>query len=233
VDTSRIIQTSALATGATIVLNYDQDRANVTYPGAMNDFRLEDIDFDFLASAAHMHFANCFMQPGIRKDLPELFRRAKKLGLTTSLDTQWDPEEKWELPLKELLPWVDLFLPNMAEFKALSGSETIEDGIDRLKNHSHLIIIKNGSEGAMAWDGKELILQTAFRNDNVVDCIGAGDSFDAGFVRDFINGRPLRDCLETAALAGALNTTRAGGTGAFENPEMISALALEKFKFKL
>ena len=122
VDTSRIIRSESLSTGATIVLNYDQDRANVTYPGAMNDLRLEDIDFEFLASARHMHFANCFMQPGIRNDLTALFRQAKELGLTTSLDTQWDPEEKWDLPLEELLPYVDLFLPNMQEFKFLSGS---------------------------------------------------------------------------------------------------------------
>ena len=122
VDTSRIIRSESLSTGATIVLNYDQDRANVTYPGAMNDLRLEDIDFEFLAGARHMHFANCFMQPGIRNDLTALFTKAKELGLTTSLDTQWDPEEKWELPLEELLPYVDVFLPNMQEFKFLSGS---------------------------------------------------------------------------------------------------------------
>lgn len=233
VDTSRIIQSDELATGATIVLNYDQDRANVTYPGAMNDFRLKDIDFGFLAGARHMHFANCFMQPGIRHDLPELFSRAKKLGLTTSLDTQWDPEEKWDLPLTELLPWVDVFLPNMAEFKCLSGCDDINEGLAKLNPYSHLVIIKNGSEGALAWNGSELIVQPAFRNDNVVDCVGAGDSFDAGFVKDFINGRPLQSCLATGAMAGALNTTMAGGTGAFHDLEMIRATALEKFNFKL
>ncbi len=122
VDTSHIIKTTSLSTGATIVLNYDQDRANVTYPGAMNDFCLEDIDFGFLAGARHMHFSSCFLQPGIRKDLVTLFRKAKELGLTTSLDPQWDPEEKWDLPLEELLPFVDVFLPNMQEFKFLSRS---------------------------------------------------------------------------------------------------------------
>ena len=80
VDTSRIIRSESLATGATIVLNYDQDRANVTYPGAMNDLRIEDIDIEFLSRARHMHFANCFMQPGIRKDLTKLFRIAKGAG---------------------------------------------------------------------------------------------------------------------------------------------------------
>jgi sugar/nucleoside kinase (ribokinase family) len=233
VDTSHIIKSAALSTGATIVLNYDQDRANVTYPGAMNDLRLEDIDLAFLSSARHMHFANCFMQPGIRNDLTALFRHAKELGLTTSLDTQWDPEEEWDLPLKELLPYVDVFLPNMAEFKFLSRSNTVEEGIDKLKQFAHYIIIKNGSEGALAWDGKDLIVQPAFKNEQVVDCVGAGDSFDAGFIKDFIQNVPLHKCLETGALTGAVNTTRAGGTGAFENPETIRQIALEKFNFIL
>lgn len=233
VDTSRIIKSESLSTGATIVLNYDQDRANVTYPGAMNDLRLEDIDFEFLAAARHMHFANCFMQPGIRKDLTSLFRKAKELGLTTSLDTQWDPEEKWELPLEELLPFVDVFLPNMAEFKFLSGSDTVEEGINKLKHFSRYIIIKNGSEGALGWDGKELIVQPAFKNEQVIDCVGAGDSFDAGFINDFIQDFPLKKCLEMGALTGAINTTRAGGTRAFENPEAIRKIALERFSYKL
>jgi sugar/nucleoside kinase (ribokinase family) len=233
VDTSRIIKSESLATGATIVLNYDQDRANVTYPGAMNDLRLGDIDFDFLSGARHMHFANCFMQPGIRNDLTELFRRAKKLGLTTSLDTQWDPEEKWELPLEELLPHVDVFLPNMAEFKFLSGCDTVEQGINKLKHYSHYIIIKNGSEGALGWDGKSLSVQPAFKNEQVVDCVGAGDSFDAGFIRDFIQDLPLKKCLETGALAGAINTTRPGGTTAFANLKTIRDIALERFNYKL
>ena len=233
VDTSRIIKSESLSTGATIVLNYDQDRANITYPGAMNDLSIADIDFGFLSGARHMHFANCFMQPGIRNDLTKLFRHAKQLGLTTSLDTQWDPEEKWDLPLEELLPYVDVFLPNMAEFKFLSGCETVETGILKLKRFAHFIIIKNGSEGALGWDGKDLILQPAFTNERVIDCVGAGDSFDAGFIAEFIKNRPFKKCLETGTLTGAINTTRAGGTGAFDNIETIREIALERFNYKL
>ena len=231
VDTSQIIKSTSLNTGATIVLVYDQDRANITYPGAMNDLRLEDIDFDVLKEARHMHFSNCFMQPGIRNDLTELFKRSRELGLTTSFDTQWDPEEKWDLPLEKLLPWVDVFLPNMQEFKFLTRSNTVEEGINRLKDFANRVIIKNGSEGAIAWDGESLIYQDAFKNDMVVDCVGAGDSFNAGFIREFINKQPLRKCLETGALAGAINTTRAGGTGAFENLDMVGAIAREKFNY--
>lgn len=231
VDSSRIIKSISLSTGATIVLNYDQDRANITYPGAMNDLRLEDIDFGFLSMARHMHFSSCFMQPGIRNDLTTLFRRAKELGLTTSFDPQWDPEEKWDLPLEKLLPYVDVFLPNIKEFMFITRSNTVEEGIQKLQHFAHYIVIKNGSDGAMAWDGKNLISQPAFKNDRVLDCIGAGDSFNAGFIKDFINKKPLKKCLETGALTGAINTTMAGGTGAFENPDKIREIARERFNY--
>jgi sugar/nucleoside kinase (ribokinase family) len=231
VDTTHVIKSTLLSTGATIVLNYDQDRANVTYPGAMNDLRLEDIDFGFLSTARHMHFSSCFIQPGIRNDLTALFRRAKKSGLTTSFDAQWDPEEKWDLPLEKLLPYVDVFLPNIIEFKLISRSNTVEEGIQKLEHFAHNIVIKNGSDGAMAWDGKELISQPAFKNDLVLDCVGAGDSFNAGFIKDFINKKPIKKCLETGALTGAINTTMAGGTGAFENIDKVREIARERFNY--
>ena len=231
VDTSQIIKSTSLSTGATIVLNYDQDRANVTYPGAMNELHLKDIDFDFLSKARHMHFSSCFLQPGIRNDLTALFRGAKEIGLTTSFDAQWDPEEKWDLPLEQLLPYVDVFLPNIQEFKFLTRSNTIEEGIRKLRPYAHYIVIKNGSDGAWAWDGKRIITQPAFLNNRVVDCIGAGDSFNAGFIKDFINNIPIKKCLETGALTGAINTTRAGGTGAFENPDLIREIARERFNY--
>jgi sugar/nucleoside kinase (ribokinase family) len=233
VETSHILRSAYLSTGATIVLVYDQDRANVTYPGAMNDLHLENIDFGVLSLARHVHFSSCFLQPGIRNELPSLFRRAKESGLTTSFDPQWDPQEKWDIPLEELLPFVDVFLPNIKEFYFLTGSKTIEEGISKIEHFANYVIIKNGSEGAIAWDGKHLIRQPAFLNDRIIDCVGAGDSFNAGFIMDFINKKPLKKCLETGALTGAINTTMPGGTGAFENPDSIRKIARERFNYTL
>ena len=82
VETSHIVTSATSSTGATIVLTYDQDRANVTYPGAMNELCIDDIDFRFLSGARHLHFSSYFMQPGIRKDVTTLFRKARELGLT-------------------------------------------------------------------------------------------------------------------------------------------------------
>jgi len=235
VDTSNIIQSQTLNTGATIVLNYDQDRAMVTYPGAMEDLKIEDIDFGILSAARHLHFSSIFLQPGIRNNLPEMFAKAKALGLTTSLDPQWDPAEKWEVKLLELLPNVDVFLPNMAEFLLLTGSGSMEEGINLIKEIAPnlTLIVKDGSNGAYGWKHGKLVHQPAFLNTEVIDCIGAGDSFNAGFIHEFIKGNLIKKCLETGALTGAVSTTRAGGTGAFDSIESVRKIAEENFKMTI
>jgi sugar/nucleoside kinase (ribokinase family) len=235
VNTSRVLQSNNLNTGATIVLNFDQDRAMVTYPGAMEDLLIEDIDFDFLSTARHIHFSSIFLQPGIRESLPALFAKAKLLGLTTSLDPQWDPNEKWDVSLEKLLPVLDIFLPNKAEFLLLTNSKSIQEGIDKIgaKAANTLLIIKDGVNGAYGWKDGNQIHQPAFLNPNVVDCIGAGDSFNAGFVNAFIKGNTLQQCLESAALVGAISTTRPGGTGAFQSRAGIEQIAIREFKMTI
>jgi len=231
VNTSHIIQSVTLNTGATIVLNYDQDRANVTYPGAMEDLKLEDIDFSFISTAKHLHFSSIFLQPGIRKNLPVLFARAKALGLTTSLDPQWDPAEKWDVDLSELLPTLDIFMPNMTEFLLITGTNSLNEGIAKIKNIAPniILVIKDGTNGAYGWKSGELVHQPAFLNNEVVDCIGAGDSFNAGLIHAFIKGHSLEKCLETGALTGAVSTTRPGGTGAFESLAGVKQIASNHF----
>ncbi|HNX58033.1 MAG TPA: carbohydrate kinase family protein [Spirochaetota bacterium] len=234
VNTSHVLQSASLNTGATIVLNFDQDRANVTYPGAMEDLKLPDIDFDFISSGRHLHFSSIFLQPGIRNDLPLLFSKAKSLGLTTSLDPQWDPSEKWEVNLPDLLPYLDVFMPNLAEFLKLTGTRSLEEGIDSIRKYAPdlTIVVKNGANGSAAWYKGEILHQPAFLNENVIDCVGAGDSFNAGFISKFTTGAALPLCLEYGALTGAVSTTQSGGTGAFENLEMVRELA-EKYFDKL
>lgn len=231
VDTSHIIKSPTLNTGATIVLNYDEDRAMVTYPGAMNDFSLKDIDFDFVSRAKHVHFSSCFLQPGIKKDIVNIFRKAHEIGLTTSLDPQWDPEEKWDLNLSELLPVTDVFLPNIKEFEFLTRTSSLNEGLEKVKSDARNIAIKHGSDGAYLWNGKKVIHQNAFLNKQVVDCIGAGDSFNAGFIFKFVQQAPLEKCLEVGALTGAINTTGAGGTSAFVSQQAIKDLALKRFDY--
>jgi sugar/nucleoside kinase (ribokinase family) len=52
---------------------------------------------------------------------------------------------------------------------------------------------------------------------DAVDPVGAGDSFDAGFLHQYVRGADLPTCLAAGNLAGALSTTRPGGTEAFRD----------------
>jgi len=233
VNTRFLLKCSELNTGATVVINQKEDRAMLTYPGAMIDLSADDISDEMLASTGHLHVSSIFLQPGLRKGIIGLMQRAKKSGLTTSLDTQWDPEEKWGLPLEELLPLVDVFLPNMQEFLNLSRSAALTKGIEKMASRLNILVVKDGSNSAYLWHKGHLVNRPAFLNPDVADCIGAGDSFDAGFIHCFIHGDPLEDCLRYATLMGAINTTKPGGTTAFTDKQAIRKIARDRFNMEI
>ena len=211
VDTGYLIKSDEWNTGATIVLNYDEDRAMVTYAGAMEHLTINDISDEAISSAKHLHFSSYFLQPGMQSDITELFKKAKAKGLTTSLDIQWDPNEKWNFNYKEVLPFVDVFLPNEQEVLLLTNENKLDNALNKLSPFAKHIVLKLGSKGSLlANDGKQN-LKKSFLNKNVVDAIGAGDSFNAGFIFKFINGFDLDECQTFANLTGAINTTAAGG----------------------
>jgi len=231
VNTDMIIRDANLKTGATIVLNYDEDRAMITHPGAMNYLNLEDIKTDYLSNARHLHFSSYFLQPGFRNKIGKLFKWAKELGLTTSFDPQWDPEEKWNLSVQNTLPFVDVFLPNYNEFLLLTGKDDINQAFDSVGEFANTIVVKNGNNGSILWQQNQIAELPPYLNKNVVDAIGAGDSFNAGYIFKFINGNSPEECQRFANLTGAINTTAAGGTGAFIGYSKIMKLAKERFGF--
>ncbi|HMJ70284.1 MAG TPA: carbohydrate kinase family protein [Cyclobacteriaceae bacterium] len=230
VDVSNVLSSHETSTGATIVLNYGEDRAMVTHPGAMAEFTINDIPDVLFQESRHLHVSSIFLQPSLKNDILELFRKAKSSGMTTSLDPQWDPAEKWDIDFESLLPCVDVFMPNLKELECITG---IQDPLTAMKSLSspNIVAVKNGRAGAWLLKGDELLSQPSFINRNVVDSIGAGDSFDAGFIHKFIQQRSLKECLEFAALTGAVNTTRAGGTTAFEDIHTVRKIAHSSFNY--
>jgi sugar/nucleoside kinase (ribokinase family) len=233
---SRKVNTSNISfatgsTGATVVLNFNEDRAMITYPGAMLEFDATDVTDESLATARHLHISSLFLQSRLRKNGRALFERAKKAGLTTSLDPQWDPSEKWDIDLPALLPYVDIFMPNVHELKYLTGTSDVVSAVQSIRSFSGITVVKCGSEGAYAHHKQEMFHQPAFLNKHVVDSIGAGDSFNAGFLHRFLQHQPIEDCLEFGALAGAINTTRAGGTQAFESLDIAREIAKTSFNY--
>ncbi len=233
VDTSMVKMDTSAGTGATIILNIAEDRANTTYPGAMDNLILTDISGEDLKKAGHLHFSSYFLQPGMRKDLGNLFRLAKNNGLTTSFDMQWDPEEIWDLDFTAILPLVDVFLPNENELMQLTDKDNLNDAIEAIKPYVNILVIKRSNKGSIVVHRDVLLDVPAFLNENVVDAIGAGDSFNAGFIHKFISGASVEECQRFGNLTGAVSTTASGGTAAFSDTLEFRKTALKKFGVRI
>jgi sugar/nucleoside kinase (ribokinase family) len=151
----------------------------------------------------------------------------KDAGLTTSLDTNDDPDDTWKGGLEEALRYVDVFLPNEREAQKAAGVEGVESAIAKLAKMIPLVVVKVGSEGAIAQRGGERFTSRPLKV-GCVDAVGAGDSFDAGFLHEYVRGSDLEKCLRAGNLAGALSTTRAGGTEAFRDAEYRNQFIAER-----
>lgn len=196
-------------TGLSVILARGADRAILTHPGLISALQASDISDSLLRQARHLHVASYFLQTALQPDLPNLFRRARSFGLTTSLDTNYDPSEKW-LGFDELLSVTNVFLPNEKEAVSLSGEEDVDLAADRLKVRVEALAIKMGAEGALGINQNQKA-RAASIPVNVVDTVGAGDSFDAGFLFGHLNGWSLEKSLQLACVCGAMSTQKAGG----------------------
>jgi len=214
VETSRIIQDSKLKTGATIVLANPPKKALLTYMGAMTKLTIDDIDWEYVKQACHLHLGCYFLQPGIRHDVPELFVKAKEFGLTTSLDTNWDPDEKWGDELQSALEFTDIFLPNDDEAIRIAHADDLDQAINILSKKVKVLAVKCGSNGAIVCANGKKYSAPIF-NADVVETTGAGDSFNAGFLHKYLQGDDWSNCLKFGNACGALAVTALGGTGAF------------------
>jgi sugar/nucleoside kinase (ribokinase family) len=212
VDVSAVRVDPDRQTGLTVILNKGNDRAMLTHTGTIADLRADAVTDDLLRQSRHLHIASYFLQTALQPDLPDLFRRARTLGLTTSLDTNWDPSGRW-IGVLELLSLADIFLPNENEAIAISQARTDGQALKRLAQHTGTVAMKRGAQGALACRGEETASVCALSG-NVVDTVGAGDTFDAGFVYGFLNGWSLEKALWLAAVCGSLTTRAAGGTAA-------------------
>ena len=225
VDTHACRVVGGAATGASVILDRGPDRAILTSLGVMASLRAEDVPRDLVLDSGHLHVGSWFLQGALQAGLPALFAAARAAGTSTSLDPNWDPAERWS-GLRAVLAETDIFLPNDNEARAITGASDAEGAATTLLAGgpaAMTVVIKAGGRGAYAARGATVERVDA-PSTAVVDTIGAGDGFDAGF-RVRPDGR-----LDARALPGpgrglwrALDPARGGVDG---QPTMAEALAL-------
>ncbi|MEU0034034.1 carbohydrate kinase family protein [Streptomyces sp. NPDC006333] len=233
VDVGFLVTDPELATPLTVVVTTeDGDRAILTAPGCLTATGAEDVPRELLAAARHVHAASFFLMPRLARSLGAVFTRARALGATTSLDTNDDPAGRWDRGLLDpVLEVTDILLPNAAEARALglypaegqrpgpsrgevvSGEVASGDEAARPPRQPPTVVIKDGGNGALALRGTRPLHAPALPVDPV-DTVGAGDSFDAGFVAATLRGLDLASALALAVACGSLSTRGHGGTAA-------------------
>jgi sugar/nucleoside kinase (ribokinase family) len=214
VQVGHVVQSaSGSNTGITLILPLTNSRRILTYPGAMFEMGIDDLDLDYLATAKHIHLSSLFLHRKLSPHIPELFREMKRRGLTTSLDTNDDPEDKWDGVLEDVLPLVDVLLCTEDELAKIAK---VEPAVEHVAAKVPLLVVKRGARGASAYTEGQSIDVPSLRVD-VIDTVGAGDTFDAGFLHQWVRKAPLERCVAYGNLAGGLSVTRTGGTEAFRD----------------
>jgi ribokinase len=203
-------ESPGVPTGLSVLLSTEDDRAILTLPGTIPLLRPEDVTDELLHTTRHLHVSSLYLQPALAAGLAGVFRRARAHGVGTSLDTNWDPAERWE-PIDDVLACTDVFLPNAAELRAITGRTDVEAAAAGVVAGGTTVVMKDGARGARAWWPGGGCAAPG-RTVEVVDTTGAGDSFVAGFLAGRLAGLPIEDAVRWAAVAGSLSTRAGGGT---------------------
>jgi sugar/nucleoside kinase (ribokinase family) len=222
VRTAGLVTDPATPTGVTVVLSGTSDRAILTSPGTISGLRADLIDGSLLDRTRHVHVSSYYLQDALVPALPGIFDRVHHAGATTSIDPNWDPSERWDGGLLELLSKTNVFLPNAMEATRTAHTSDLESAARSLATRAKVVVVKNGAHGAIACTQDATIAAVGEAVDTV-DTTGAGDSFDAGFLAAWLGGQPLERALAIANACGALSTRALGGTAA--QPTMEEALA--------
>ena len=224
VDTGPVAVRPGTATGMTVVLSARQDRAILTATGAMSTLTARDVPASLLTAARHVHVSSYFLvERSLGPGLAALLEAARASGARTSLDTNWDPAQRWgDDSLRAALAVTDLLLPNETEALRLSGAATLTEAMSVLGPG---LVIKLGARGALWAEGTRRCHATPPRV-RPSDATGAGDCFNAGVIAGLLGGLDLAGAVALGCAAGAASTQAPGGTASC--PDLAAAQALAR-----
>jgi ribokinase len=216
IDVSRIRSHPTAPTGLSVILSEPQDRAILTAVGAIADLTAAEV-LSASAGHDHVHVASLYLLDRLAPELPRLFAELHSRGITTSVDTNWDPDERWH-HLEDALPFADLFFPNVAELRGVASAIKLSAADDKqlsrlVAQRGTRVVVKDGARGGWSAAPDGSIVQVMAVPTTVVDSTGAGDSFDAGYLAAWLRDESdSRELLRWAVAAGSLSVRAAGGT---------------------
>ncbi|GIP21627.1 sugar kinase [Paenibacillus sp. J22TS3] len=226
VNTEHVTRLPGVKTGVTLSLSTPEDRGLLTYAGSIPLLTPHYIPRTLLQQAAHLHFGSYYLQDGMRPHWPELFRRLRADGISTSFDTGWDVANQWDREgISAVLKETDLFIPSEDELLHIFPADRVADVLEsELPSTGGLIVVKQGSRGASLREPDGSTISAGPYAMTPVDTTGAGDCFNAGIIYGYLLGRRGEELLRFANACGALSTLGIGGTGSLPTVEAVLRL---------
>lgn len=223
-----LVEVGPEPTGLSVVLSDGPSRATLTLIGAIDAPPPAWGTPADVPPARHLHVSSYFLQRRRAAALPALLPLVRATGARVSLDTNLDPADRYD-GLAEVLPLVDLLLPNADECRATAralgaAAADLPAAARAVAAHGPTVVVKDGRDGALLV-GADRMIREAGTPVVPVDTTGAGDTFDAALVAALLEGHPEGEALRWACAAGALSTGRSGGTaGQPTRAELLAAL---------
>jgi sugar/nucleoside kinase (ribokinase family) len=225
IDASGVVRSDKHNTSATMVMVHsDGERSFIHYLGASQDFTEDDVDMRLVAKSRILHVAGSLLMPKFDGEpTARVMKKAHELGVATSLDTAWDPTGKWMKALAPCLPYVDYYLPSIAEAAMLTGRREPSDiAAALLDDGVGLVALKMGEEGCYIRNRDTELRIPPFKVESV-DALGAGDCYAAGFLTGLVNGWDLERTGKFANATGAFCVTALGATTGVKDQATIEA----------
>ncbi|MES5817947.1 carbohydrate kinase family protein [Streptomyces sp. RG80] len=203
IDTELLVRRIDTSTSATVLpIRPNGDRPTLHLLGANITYGLDDVPWDAVAEATHLHLGGPELIGA--EVAARILAHAKEHDVVTSVDLLAPGELGTFDQIEPLLPYVDHLLPNEDQVLGFSGEADLVTGAKKLiAAGAGLVAVTRGGDGALlvTADGTEPV--PAFEVD-VVDTTGCGDAFSAGFLRGISLGRTPRESAILGSAAAAL-----------------------------
>jgi sugar/nucleoside kinase (ribokinase family) len=238
-DSGLLIRDPDAETSASLVIvDGAGERSFIHAVGANANLVPSDIPLSSLKArgASILHLAGTFALPSMDgtdgAPTRELFKQAKKLGFTTSLDCVWDARGRWAQIIGPVLPFTDIFCPSIHEARAIAGlpenatPQAIAEALF-VMGLRKIVALKMGPEGSfvMTCDGEQHsvgVLEVPS-----IDGTGSGDAFIAGFLAGQIKGRGVLESQQLGNAAGAMCVSQRGAMPGITNWADLEAMAAQ------
>ncbi len=225
VDCRGVARDNSVSTSATMVMVDEAgERSFLHYIGANGAITVDDINWDVIKESRILHIAGTFLMPGFDGEpTAEVLRKAKQMGVTTSLDTAWDSRGNWMKLLEPCLEYIDYAVPSIEEARMCTGKqEPAEIAAALMDKGVKVVALKMGEQGCYIRSSGQEIRLPIYKV-NAVDANGAGDAFAAGFLTGIANGWDLEKTGKFANAAGAFCVTAIGATTGIKDQAAIEA----------